>query len=1022
MAGNPRVFELLEEMLNTGGTPEEVCRDCPELLPEVRRRWTTLHRIDAEFAVLLPPSRAAQDAAAMQPAPRSAELPQVSGYRVEGLLGQGGMGIVYRAWHLRLNRAVALKMLLVGPYARPDERERFLREAQAVAALRHPNIVQVHDAGEVDGRAYFTMELVEGGDLADQIQGVPQPARRAADLVATLAGAIHVAHESGIVHRDLKPNNILLTKDGTPKVTDFGLARRIEGESGLTFSGAPLGTPNYMAPEQARGHKGAIGPATDVYALGAILYELLTGRPPFHAETPTATLQQVVADEPVSPARLNPRVPGDLETICLKCLLKEPHRRYASAQALAEDLRRFERGEAIRARPVGSFERTVRWIRRQPTLAAALASGVLLASALIGTVLWWHAQRMALDATAVAYAEADLSESERLRAKGEFEASAAVLRRAKDRLREFVPSELRDRLSTAFDNLELVTRLDAIRLNRVIIVEGRQNRTRSDRDYAEEFRAAGLAAVGDDPVAVAARLAASPVKREFVAALDDWAACTDDVPRRTWLMDVARKMDADRWRDQVRDPDPKVWKDRARLAELARTALLKQESVHLLVALGSRLQDDGGDQAAVEFLRQVQRAHPTDFYANYMLACAFNETGDATAAIGHFRAALAVRPDAANAWYGLGLALDKTDRLDDAETALIESVRLVPNHGWAHWRLGIVLRKRGKSDQAIDHLQQAVRYSRPAAWIQTELARALQDRQRWEEAIQCYREAARLDPDNPWTHHDLGMALNTPDRQDEAIVHFQKAVSLNPDVVEARTNLGFALLARNRPAEAVEHLRAAVAMEPNDSTTQQALRTALIRVGSLDEARAAWKKTLDAGPSDHDIWFGYAELCLFLGNTEEFRWARCELLARFRDIKDPHVAERVGRACLLLAGSEEELRQATALTEQAMAAADPKLDWARPYFQFAKGLADFRLGRFDEAIDVMSGEASKTGYLGPSSTLVTAMALYRKGNTEEAHTALAAAVKSYDWSPTKADNRDVWIVHILRREAEAMIR
>ncbi len=222
----------------------------------------------------------------MQARARPAELPEVSGYRVEGVLGHGGMGIVYRAWHLRLDRAVALKMLLAGPYARPEERERFLREAQAVAALRHPNIVQVHDVGEVDGRPYFTMELVEGGDLAEQIQGVPQPARQAADLVATLADAVHAAHQSGIVHRDLKPSNILLTEDGTPKVTDFGLARRLEGDGGLTLSGAPLGTPSYMAPEQARGDKDAIGPATDVYALGAILYELLTGRPPFRAETP----------------------------------------------------------------------------------------------------------------------------------------------------------------------------------------------------------------------------------------------------------------------------------------------------------------------------------------------------------------------------------------------------------------------------------------------------------------------------------------------------------------------------------------------------------------------------------------------------------------------------------------------------------------------------------------------------------------------------------------------------------------
>jgi eukaryotic-like serine/threonine-protein kinase len=328
-------------------------------LPEVRAGWQRLRALEAEVGSLFPESTPLDSAGS--PAQATTEMPHIRGYDLKEILGRGGMGVVYKAWHQRLSRAVALKMLLAGPYARPQELERFLREAEAVAGVRHANIVQVYDVGDLDGRPYFTMELVEGGSLARKLAGTPQPAKEAAALVATIAEATHVAHESGIIHRDLKPGNILLTADGTPKITDFGLARRLEERGGLTLSGAAVGTPSYMAPEQARGQKEAIKPGVDVYALGAILYEMLTGRPPFRAETATATLQQVVADDPAPPARLNPRVPRDLETICLKCLRKEPPRRYASALALADDLRRFERGEPITARPAGWLERAAKW-------------------------------------------------------------------------------------------------------------------------------------------------------------------------------------------------------------------------------------------------------------------------------------------------------------------------------------------------------------------------------------------------------------------------------------------------------------------------------------------------------------------------------------------------------------------------------------------------------------------------------------------------------------------------------------
>jgi WD40 repeat protein len=306
-----------------------------------------------------------------------AELPIVAGYEILGELGRGAMGVVYKALQFNLNRLVALKMVLAGGHAAATDLVRFLAEAEAIAQLQHSHIVQIHEVGKHGGLPFLSLEYVDGGTLTQKLLGEPQQPREAARLIERLARAVHFAHQHGIVHRDIKPSNVLLTSDGVPKITDFGLAKRGAVGTGMTQTGAILGTPSYMAPEQAEAKK-EIGPAADTYSLGAIFYEMLTGRPPFRAPTPLDTVLQVISEEPVPPRQLQSKVPRDLETICLKCLQKDPRKRYASAEELADDLARFLADQPIVARPVGRLERAWRLCRRNPVIAGMTAAVALL--------------------------------------------------------------------------------------------------------------------------------------------------------------------------------------------------------------------------------------------------------------------------------------------------------------------------------------------------------------------------------------------------------------------------------------------------------------------------------------------------------------------------------------------------------------------------------------------------------------------------------------------------------------------
>jgi eukaryotic-like serine/threonine-protein kinase len=952
MTDDPRVQQLLDELLDAHATPEEVCATCPELLPVVRKRWRQMHRVRADLDALFPPSDVPSTKPdplvppppEPTPPPEGTALPRIPGYEVEGVLGHGGMGVVYKARQVRLNRPVALKMLLAGGYAGPRERERFQQEAEAVAGLRHPNVAQVYDAGEADGRSYFTMELVEGGSLAEKLAGTPQPAHQAAALLATLAGAVQAAHACGIVHRDLKPGNVLLTAEGTPKISDFGLARRLEGGAGLTQSGVPMGTPSYMAPEQARGQTRAIGPAVDTYALGAILYELLTGRPPFRAETAAETMPQVISQEPASPSQLNARVPRDLETICLKCLHKDPQRRYATAVALADDLQRFQRGEPIAARPAGLVERTAKWVRRHPTGSAMLAASFLLAVALVG-VSWWFMVRRAHLREAVG---ADLKEAAELRDSARWKEARKALDRAEVRLSWGGPSDLRQRSDQARQDLDLVIELDRIRLNRLTSGNLALYKTKADQDYAKAFADSGLAKVHDPPDLAAARVRESAVRVALTAALDDWAVCTTDKDRRDWLLAVARNADPDPqgWRDRIRDPAS--WEDPVALAELAQTVPVREQSVSLLLTLGERLGAAGGDAPA--FLKRVQQAHPADFWANLILGDALLKAAPGEAG-GYYRAALASRPGAAVAYTALGDALYGQNLRDEAIGYYRWAVQIDPRYARGQTNLGNILKHIGQM----------------------------------EEAIACYRRALEADPDYAWAHLDLANTLREAGRAREALEHYRQYHAIGPTIPHV----------------------------------ENVLRSDLVRRGRGEEVRREWKKTLEHDPPEHDAWFGYAELCLFLGHEEEYRLARQDLLRRFGATNDASVAEKTARAVLLRPPSEEELRTAIALADRAVAAKATTLEWVYPYYLFAKGLAEYRQGHFESAISIMNTKAGAV--MGPCPRLVIAMAKYRLGDEQEARTTLAAEISTIDWSLAEVGSHDQWIWHVLRREAEALI-
>ena len=940
MPDESRILALLEEALDSRRTPEEVCEGAPELLWEVRQRWERCQEVEAQIEQMFPTTNARS---AKRPLHLPTTLPVIPGYQINTVLGSGGMGVVYKAKHLKLNRAVALKMLVCGELAGSDELFGLLREAQAVAALKHANIVQVYDVGDLDGLPYFTMEFLEGGSLAQKLAGVPQPAREAASMLVLLARAVAAAHKEGIVHRDLKPSNILLTSDGIPKIADFGVARQVSNGAGFNAKAARVGTASYMAPEQAMGKAGAFCPAVDVYALGAILYEMLTGRPPFKAETSSETQRQVISQEPVPPQRLNSKIPCDIQTISLKCLRKDPARRYGSAAELADDLERFLRGEPIAARPISLLERGFKWSRRHPAIASAIAGCIVLAIALaIGFQRYSVGQAQRRQEV-----ETDLKELIDLQNRAMWSDARIVLARAEARLEDSKSRDLRPRVNQASRELALVMKLDSIRLSRFTNGELPYYKADSARRYASAFNEAGLGSEGVDPGSMAARIRASGVGSTLVAALDDWAVCAPSESQRGWVLAVAQAADPDTsgWRGRIRDPQ--TWSDAAVLKDLTANVPVKLQPVPLLLALGERLRAAGGDAAT--FFKRVQREFPGDFWANLILGDVLVHSAPVEAS-GYYRAALASRPMAAVGYTSLGDALNQ------------QNLRA----------------------EAMDYYRKAVEIDQQYARGYTNLGNIHKAMNQMDEAIKCYQKALEVDPNYGWAHFDLAVTLDGSGRLEEAMEHYRHFHEVDP------TNLYITNI-----------LRANMAWQEKG-----------------EEALYEWQRELERDPAEHDAYFGYAEMCLFLSHPEQYRLARQHLLRRFADTADPNICEKVSRACLLMGGNQDEIEAASQLAQRAVEAKDTP-QWLYRYYQFAQGLAEYRKDHFDSAIALMRGPAA--GVMGPAPRLVVAMCQYRKGQTQEARQTMAAAIVRFDWSARHADRRDHFIMHILRREAEAMI-
>jgi serine/threonine-protein kinase len=801
------------------------------------------------------------------PEERPGAYPSVPGYDLLGILGSGGMGVVYKARQLSLGRLVALKMMRPEDGTDPALLARFQIEAEAVAQLHHPGIVQVHEIGQCEGRPFLCLEFVSGQTLADWIDGKPRDPRTVADLVLQMAEALHHAHGHGIIHRDMKPANVLLDEMSRPRITDFGIAHLLAGNSrGLTRNGELLGTPAYMAPEQAGG--GTISTATDVYALGVILYEMLTGRPPFVAPTGLQTIEMVLAAEPVPLRKLQPGVPPDLETITLKCLAKEPRHRYADAQALADDLRRWLDSKPILARPITRVQRLARWCVRNPGTAALTAAltATVVGLAILGSIWYRSAQEQRMEealrnervrSERVASEKALLADLEQIRTglhEEDWNAAREALGHAEGILQRGDISGGPYRLDSYRQALDLVAQFERVQARLGRAHNDKFDLPGSDAGYRAALEPVGVTlnrAIDDCWVHT---LQTSPVRREIIRAIDSWAVLRvqlNDAPGCYWLLTLNNSLDDDPWQRDARQE--LLASDFGKLEDRSRQARGEKRTRDQLRLLATLLQSTGHWDEAKRLLRIAQLHYPNDFVFNNTLGLMLMEARDRdswTEALGCFRAALAIRPASAGVQLNAGVMLWRLEQSVEALEAYRRAAELQPDFAAAHCNQGVMLDILQRPDEAAGCYVRAVDLgiANPLPYYNLALIRIRQGRLDDVRAVltraaqrrvyhfgemqkilgelirrhleeMALEERARilpLDPDNAHLLYDQGTDLHVQGRSREAIPYLRRALELLPNEPTVHCNLGLALVETGQFGEGASALCAGHALAAQD--------------------------------------------------------------------------------------------------------------------------------------------------------------------------------------------------------------